>query len=123
MSFITDNYIWFLIIGFVLLMIVIGYYAEKTKFGKRMLSEDDLTEATDKLIQPDAMVSINALAQNNAEAEILDVSNDQMPITNSNVDQNLSVGIGELAIENSKTQESVSAPVATNFSDDDVWKF
>lgn len=45
MNFITDNYIWFIIIGFVLLMITIGYYADKTKFGRKKL--DDVSESDD----------------------------------------------------------------------------
>ena len=35
MQFVTDNYIWFLIIGIVILMVVIGYIAEKTDFGHK----------------------------------------------------------------------------------------
>lgn len=35
MQFITDNYIWFLIGGIVLLMVIIGYIAEKTDFGHK----------------------------------------------------------------------------------------
>ena len=35
MQFVTGNYIWFLIIGIVILMVVIGYIAEKTDFGHK----------------------------------------------------------------------------------------
>lgn len=35
MDFILDNYIWFIIGGIVIIMIVIGFFAEKTDFGKK----------------------------------------------------------------------------------------
>ena len=35
MDFIVDNYIWFIVIGVVILMAVIGYIADKTDFGRR----------------------------------------------------------------------------------------
>lgn len=35
LDFVIDHYIWFLMGGIVLLMTVIGYYAEKTEFGKK----------------------------------------------------------------------------------------
>lgn len=47
MSFIVDNYVWFIIAGFVLLMITIGYYAEKTNFGKKTSDEDNASNDTD----------------------------------------------------------------------------
>ncbi|MFV0250162.1 MAG: hypothetical protein ACK5HP_03925 [Bacilli bacterium] len=34
MEYILDNYIWFIIGGVILLMTIIGYFAEKTDFGK-----------------------------------------------------------------------------------------
>lgn len=35
LDFVIENYIWFLVGGIVLLMILIGYFAEKTQFGKK----------------------------------------------------------------------------------------
>lgn len=37
MDFVINNYLWFIIGAIVLLMIVIGYFAEKTDFGKKPL--------------------------------------------------------------------------------------
>ena len=37
MDFVVDNYLWFIIGGIVVLMIIIGYFAEKTNFGKQPL--------------------------------------------------------------------------------------
>ncbi|MEG2321938.1 MAG: hypothetical protein RSB71_00410 [Bacilli bacterium] len=35
MDFISDNYIWFIIGGVVIIMAIIGYFAEKTDFGRK----------------------------------------------------------------------------------------
>ncbi len=34
LDFVIENYIWFIVGGVVLIMVVIGYFAEKTNFGK-----------------------------------------------------------------------------------------
>lgn len=52
MNFIVENYIFFLISGFILLMITIGYYADKTKFGRKLLNEKSLD---DDISKPDVI--------------------------------------------------------------------
>lgn len=39
MDFIVDNYFWFIVGGIVVLMIIIGYIAEKTDFGRKPFKE------------------------------------------------------------------------------------
>lgn len=39
MQFIIDNYIWFIVIGVVIIMAVIGFIAEKTEFGKKSIEK------------------------------------------------------------------------------------
>ncbi len=39
MEFLTDNYIWIIVIVVVILMTIIGYIAEKTNFGKKEFSK------------------------------------------------------------------------------------
>lgn len=41
MEFLLDNYIWFIIGFIVILMIVIGYLAEKTQFGSKKITKKD----------------------------------------------------------------------------------
>lgn len=41
LDFVVDNYIWFLVGGIVLLMTLIGYFAEKTQFGKKSSSKKE----------------------------------------------------------------------------------
>lgn len=67
MTFIVDNYLWFIISGFVLLMITIGYYAEKTNFGKKNMKQLEkptkVSEETD---------NIEIIEDNSFETEIID---------------------------------------------------
>lgn len=39
LNFVTENYIWIIIIGIVILMTIIGYIADKTDFGKESLKK------------------------------------------------------------------------------------
>ena len=39
MDFIADNYVWFIIVGIIILMAVIGYFADKTDFGRKVKTE------------------------------------------------------------------------------------
>lgn len=41
MNFIEENYLWFIIGGIVLVMIVIGYIAEKTDFGHKKIEKQE----------------------------------------------------------------------------------
>ena len=40
MTFVTENYLWFIVGGIVILMIVIGYFAEKTNFGRNKVLQE-----------------------------------------------------------------------------------
>lgn len=39
MDFIYDNYVWFIVIGVILFMALIGYIAEKTNFGRKQFEK------------------------------------------------------------------------------------
>ena len=39
MEFVMDNYIWFIVGGIVILMAVIGYFADKSDFGRKKFNE------------------------------------------------------------------------------------
>lgn len=47
-EFITDNYIWFIVGGVILLMALIGYIAEKTNFGRGYNDGEDTREKVKK---------------------------------------------------------------------------
>ena len=49
MDFIMDNYVWFIVIGVIVLMGIIGYFADKTDFGRKTKEEkSDKVEKVDK---------------------------------------------------------------------------
>lgn len=39
LDYIMDNYIWFIVIGVVLVMALIGYIADKTDFGRNRVEK------------------------------------------------------------------------------------
>lgn len=41
LDFVIENYVWFLVGGIVLLMTLIGYFAEKTQFGKKKSKKEE----------------------------------------------------------------------------------
>lgn len=47
-SFIVENFNWIIVIAIVFLMVLIGYIAEKTDFGKRPFTKTKQNEAQDK---------------------------------------------------------------------------
>ena len=49
MDFIMDNYVWFIVIGVFVLMAIIGYFADKTDFGRKTkVEKSDKVEKVDK---------------------------------------------------------------------------
>ena len=46
MDFIANNYVWIIVVGIIILMAVIGYFADKTDFGRKVK-----TEKTEKNIE------------------------------------------------------------------------
>lgn len=48
MEYIAENYIWFIIIGIVILMIIIGYIADKTNFTKKEENREKIKSSKKK---------------------------------------------------------------------------
>ncbi|NLM63121.1 MAG: hypothetical protein GX190_02235, partial [Mollicutes bacterium] len=52
MDFIYDNYVWFIVVGVILVMALIGYIAEKTDFGRKQfekkVKKDSKTKVKEK---------------------------------------------------------------------------
>lgn len=63
LNFVTENYIWFLVGGIVLLMTLIGYYAEKTKFGKKNKKEkvEEKTAPVKSVVIPTAQEQLEEI--------------------------------------------------------------
>lgn len=148
MNIIVDNYIWFIVSGVVILLTTIGYYADKTNFGKKKLNE-----ATDK----DSLSNINKISDempvipanipiastlNNQTQSIADITTPiNEPLSDDSVSNGASINnIDEMSIlDNSASNivppiasESIDVgpsnsdlnlPNNAQVTDDDIWKF
>lgn len=77
MDFVIENYLWFAIGAVVLLMIIIGYFAEKTNFGKKPLKEtkekqDVSNETSDVEVKEEPAEQVNAETDITTPVEPLD---------------------------------------------------
>lgn len=147
MDFVFDNYLWFVVGAIVLLMIVIGYFAEKTNFGKEPLkSKKEKKEATN-IEQPseekvdiveEATENINADEMTTIPEEISEplkeeVSDFNIPEEDLNVpfgDQNVETQVEVLPVDESVNDvpevpdvPEISDNGISDESEDDVWKF
>lgn len=152
MDFVINNYLWFVIGAIVLLMIIIGYFAEKTNFGKIPLnsgkdkkettSEDEsapvnFEAAGDQLkqvgiadaIAPEEPINIPEEAKESSHEEIKPEEDLNAPFGDVNVETPTEVKAAPETVEELPNIPEV--PEAdnsddTNISDepeDDVWKF
>ena len=109
MDFIADNYVWFIVIGIVILMAVIGYIADKTDFGRKTIDEgtaekpkkqknvkSDKKESKIK-VEPKGINELSQKATDNVKKEkndtklnTQDVTQvEKKPVNNENIDQSL----------------------------------
>lgn len=151
MEFVVDNYLWFLIGGIVLLMIIIGYFAEKTNFGKLPLNnkkkQEEKTEEQATPEEPEIKLDEIGIADALAPEENLNVFDEvEEAVSDNNVGEDLNVPFGDVEAptseeldSSSETIEEVAAiskvpnvPEAvepnketaiTDEAEDDVWKF
>ena len=128
MDFIIENYVWFIVAFVVIVMAIIGYFADKTDFGSKIeKKEKKQNNKKNEKIKVEAK-GINELTQNIAENNKDAVSTNQdenivnidqikeqekldpMPIDNENIDQSL---FAPLTDTTSKEQinDAVNSPV------------
>lgn len=115
MDFIIENYVWFIVVFVIIVMAIIGYFADKTDFGRKNekkekkqnnTKEEKQKKQKNEKIKVEAK-GINELTQNIAENNKDAVSTNQdenivnidqikeqekldpMPIDNENIDQSL----------------------------------
>lgn len=96
LDFVKDNYIWFIVGGIVLIMTLIGYFAEKTNFGKK----GEHRNKTEKKSKKDKNESIEEIP---FEEETLDLFQTDDAITNDVMNDDTK--IEESAIEDSIVEE------------------
>ena len=146
-DFVVENYIWFIVGVIVLLMIIIGFIAEKTDFGRKPFSDKKKEKVEKKEESEDSMIEeVKNNEANSYDEPVGEDINDAIdipevsdePETTDEKTNNISVEDVDSDTGNSEDlntpfgdQEVVEAvdeePISTNeeetTSEDDVWKF
>lgn len=145
MNFITDNYVWFIISGSVLLLITIGYYAEQTGFGKVKLKDSgkgiSLENETDDSIKTVVLpqnVTLNQTIKTDVpintpieEISLPDNSNVNLSNHNFNNTPNIESNFNNNSFPQTMNSNSTNEVFPSNSiitpkiedDDNDVWKF
>lgn len=78
MEFIIDNYFWFIIGAIVILMIIVGYFAEQTDFGRKPFRRKNKKSEMDAANQSDLeeTTEIGNKRINDVLAEVADLAKD-----------------------------------------------
>ena len=107
MDFVINNYLWFVIGAVVLLMIIIGYFAEKTNFGKIPLNTRK--EKKEKTVED---------ASSPVDTEAKELPIDETAINNDilNSDSMQQIGIADAITqpESLNVSEEIKEPLADN---------
>ncbi len=148
MNIIVDNYIWFIISGAVMLLTTIGYYADKTNFGKKKLSESTDSDSLSNMNNNNdemPVIPANTPIASTLNSQMQPISDVTSPI-NEPIPDNLSSNVlmngnsvgtqvpgnsisNEVPLMPEETTNAgiTNAPLNTNNSiqgtDDDIWKF
>lgn len=128
MNFIIENYVWFIVAFVVIVMAIIGYFADKTDFGRKIeKKEKKQNNKKNEKIKVEAK-GINELTQNIAESNkdiastnqgenIVNIDQikeqeklDPMPIDNENIDQSLFAPLTDTPSKE-QTNDVVNSPV------------
>lgn len=148
MNIIVDNYIWFIISGAVILLTTIGYYADKTNFGKKKLGEATVGDSLSNMNNNNdemPVIPANTPIASTLNSQIQPITDATSPI-NEPIPDNLSSNVlmndnfvgtqvpgnsisNEVPLMPGETTNAgiTNAPLNTNNSiqgtDDDIWKF
>lgn len=113
MDFIIDNYLWFVIGGVALLMIIIGYFAEKTDFGKKPLSEKKPKEKV-----KEAPVETTETVEEEPETNVEPQGIDEM--MGETVEEGLTVPLDEGLMEIPAVEEGHEELTEMNLPEEDL---
>lgn len=128
MDFIIENYVWFIVAFVVIVMAIIGYFADKTDFGRKIeKKEKKQNNKKNEKIKVEAK-GINELTQNIVEnnKDVVSTNQDEnivnidqikeqeklepMPIDNENIDQSLFAPLTDTPSKE-QTNDVVNSPV------------
>lgn len=123
--FVEENYIWFIVIGVLLVMAFIGFIAEKTDFGNKISikkKEKPVKEEKEKKVKPEKEKKNKKEKKND---NILGLEEDTNEVDGEGLDLN-SMGLSSLLDENNSSEESntfnanESEDLSVPFGDDNI---
>lgn len=125
LDFVSNNYVWFVVGGIILLMALIGFIAEKTDFGKKPLKEKKVAKKeseeikkTDEEVKPVLEPSLEASEGENLDTLDFDIKDDSEGTSETvakedTVEDFLDTDVSEPVTANTNT-EDLNAPFGDN---------
>ena len=120
MDFIVDNYVWFIVVGIIILMAVIGYIADKTDFGRKGKDEDtkekkvEKTKKEKKEKEKKEKIKVEAKGINELTQEVAE--NNKVDVQQSN-DLNVVEPVQNVQVNNENIDQSLFAPLTDNVNE------
>ena len=120
MDFIVDNYVWFIVVGIIILMAVIGYIADKTDFGRKGKDEDTKEKKVEKpkkekkVKEKKEKIKVEAKGINELTQEVAE--NNKVDVQESN-DLNVVEPVQNVQVNNENIDQSLFAPLTDNVNE------
>ena len=120
MDFIVDNYVWFIVVGIIILMAVIGYIADKTDFGRKGKDVDTKEKKVEKpkkekkVKEKKEKIKVEAKGINELTQEVAE--NNKVDVQQSN-DLNVVEPVQNVQVNNENIDQSLFAPLTDNVNE------
>ena len=120
MDFIVDNYVWFIVVGVIILMAVIGYIADKTDFGRKGKEEDTKEKKVEKpkkekkVKETKEKIKVEAKGINELTQEVAE--NNKVDVQES-ADLNVVEPVQNVQVNNENIDQSLFAPLTDNVNE------
>ena len=120
MDFIVDNYVWFIVVGIIILMAVIGYIADKTDFGRKGKEEATKEKKVEKpkkekkVKEKKEKIKVEAKGINELTQEVTE--NNKVNIQES-TDLNVAEPVQNVQVNNENIDQSLFAPLTDNVNE------
>ena len=120
MDFIVDNYVWFIVVGIIILMAVIGYIADKTDFGRKGKEEATKEKKVEKpkkekkVKEKKEKIKVEAKGINELTQEVTE--NNKVNVQESN-DLNVVEPVQNVQVNNENIDQSLFAPLTDNVNE------
>ena len=120
MDFIVNNYVWFIVVGVIILMAVIGYIADKTDFGRKGKEEDTKEKKVEKpkkekkVKETKEKIKVEAKGINELTQEVAE--NNKVDVQES-ADLNVVEPVQNVQVNNENIDQSLFAPLTDNVNE------